>query len=390
MARMVRLGLFAVVVATAVPIVAFAVAQALAPQTTDFMCFWSGAALVVRGQDPYDPAAWSAAVDGLFPNWLGLSRRPPCPGSYGYPLWTAIATVPLGILPLNVAAFVWMLLLIGGIAAGLLLLARSAGLSVQRTLLFVAITLASQPAWLTALTSQYGGIDLLALGLLALPRTAARPGRFAVGMVLLLLKPHIAPLVLLERARAAAPRALLAAAAATLGLLVASLLVHPLWPVEWINELIGHRSAIAGTSATLYGLTSWLTGQATLGFVVVAIALAAFTFSLRRTHISDAVDRVAVAVTMGLLAVPYLSSGDPIVLAPAWCAILRRAGTRPIGIVLGLVVAADVVPWLLYAMREPVAPPGDIRNALELPVTAALLAIALRRPPKAVRVADAG
>ena len=387
MSRVVRLGLFAAVVATAMPIVAFSVAQALAPQTTDFMCFWSGGALVLRGQDPYDPGVWSVAVDGLFPNWLGLPRRPPCPGSYGYPLWTAIATVPLGILPLAVAAFVWMLLLIGGIAAGILLLARSAGLPPGRTLLFAAITLGSQPAWLTALTSQYGGIDLLALGLIALPRTAARPGRFAVGMVLLLLKPHIAPLVLLERARAAAPRALAAAAAATLGFVVASLLVRPSWPAEWINELIGHRSEIAGTSATLYGLTTWLSGQAALGLVVVALALGAFTLSLRGTHVSDAVDRVAVAVTMGLLAVPYLSSGDPIVLATAWCAILRRAGARSIGIVLGLVVAADIVPWLLYAMREPVAPPGDIRNALELPVTAALLALALRRRPSAARVA---
>jgi hypothetical protein len=50
---------------------------------------------------------------------------------------------------------------------------------------------------------------------------------------------------------------------------------------------------------------------------------------------------------------------------------------------VALVVAADVLPWVLYAMREPVAPPGDIRNALELPATAALLAIVLRRPPNA-------
>ena len=48
--------------------------------------------------------------------------------------------------------------------------------------------------------------------------------------------------------------------------------------------------------------------------------------------------------------------------------------------IVSLVVAADLVPWVLYVMREPVAPPGDIRNALELPVTAALLAFALRRP----------
>ena len=380
MSRAVRLGLFAAVVATAVPIVAFSVALALAPEPTDFMCFWSGAALVVRGQDPYDPGTWSAAVDGLFSNWLGLPRRPPCPGSYAYPLWTAIATVPLGILPLRVAAFVWMVLLVGGLAAGIILLARSARLAQQRTLLFAAITLGSQPAWLTALTSQYGGIDLAALGLLALPATAARPGRFSLGMILLLLKPHIAPLVLLERARAATGRARAAAGAAALALVVASLVVLPSWPAEWIDELIGHRTASAGTLPTLYGFTVWLTGQPSVGVVVVALALAAFVLALRGADISDILDRVAVAVTAGLLAVPYLSSGDPIVLAVAWCAIMRRAGTRPLAMIIALVVAADLVPWVLYVMREPAAPPGDIRNALELPVTAALLAVALRRP----------
>lgn len=380
MSRAVRLGLFAAVVATAVPIVAFSVALALAPEPTDFMCFWSGAALVARGQDPYDPATWSAAVDGLFSNWLGLPRRPPCPGSYAYPLWTAIATVPLGMLPLRVAAFVWMLLLVGGLAAGIVLLARSARLEQPRTLLFAAITLGSQPAWLTALTSQYGGIDLAALGLLALPATAARPGRFSLGVILLLLKPHIAPLVVLERVRSATPRALATAGAAALGLVVVSLVVRPSWPAEWIDELIGHRTAIAGTSATLYGFIGWLTGQPTIAIAVVGLALAAYVLALRGAYVSDALDRVAVALTAGLLAVPYLSSGDPIVLAVAWCAVLRRAGTRPLAMIVSLVVAADLVPWVLYVMREPVAPPGDIRNALELPVTAALLVFALRRP----------
>jgi hypothetical protein len=383
MSRAIRLGLFAAVVATAAPIVVFSVALALAPEPTDFMCFWSGAALVVRGQDPYDPATWSAAVDGLFSNWLGLQRRPPCPGSYAYPLWTAIATAPLGVLPLRVAALVWMLLLVGGLAAGILLLARSARLAPRRTLLFAAITLGSQPAWLTALTSQFGGIDLAALGLLALPATAARPGRFSLGVMLLLLKPHIAPLVVLERARAAAPRALATAGAVALGLAVVSLVVRPSWPAEWLDELLGHRTATAGALPTLYGFTVWLTGQVTTGLIVVGLALAGFFIALRGAYVSDALDRVAVAVTAGLLAVPYLSSGDPIVLAVAWCAILRRAGARPIAVVVALVVAADVLPWVLYAMREPVAPPGDFRNALELPATAALLAIVLRRPPNA-------
>lgn len=380
MARLLRLGLFAAAFATAVPIVLFAVAQALAPQTTDFMCFWSGSAVVLRGADPYEPATWSAAVDGLFPNWLGLSRRPPCPGSYAYPLWTAVATLPLGMLPLQVAALVWMVLLVGGIAAGLLLLARAAGLSFDRTLFLVAVTLASQPAWLTALTSQYGGLDLLGLGLLSLDRTARRPAPFALGTGLLLLKPHIAPVVVLERARAATPRALATALAGVLAIILVSVVVRPTWPIEWLDELIGHRSTVAATSATLYGLTTWLTGEPWRGVAVALLATGAFVLALFGRHVSDALDRVAIALTISLLLVPYLSSGDPIVLAVVWCAVLRRAGPRPIGTAIALIVVADVVPWLLYAAREAASPPGDIRNAIELPIAAALLAVALRRP----------
>lgn len=379
MSRIGRLGLFAAVVATSVPISAFAIALALAPEPTDFMCFWSGAGLVAGGGDPYDPSTWSAALDGLFPNWLGQPRRPPCPGSYAYPLTTAVATLPLGVLPLRLAAVLWMVLLVGGIAAGILLLARGSGLEPRRTLLFAAITLGSQPAWLTALTSQYGGLDLFALGLLSLPTTAARPARFSLAMVLLLLKPHVAPLVLLERARAAAPRALALAAALIVGLVLVSLLLRPLWPIEWLNELAGHRAGIATTSATIYGFTMWVSGRTELAIAVALFALGAFALGLRGADIRTPGDRVAVALMAGLLVVPYLSSADPIVLAATWCVILRRSGPRSLGVVLALVVAADVVPWALYAMREAVAPPGDVRNALELPVTAALLAIVLRR-----------
>jgi hypothetical protein len=368
------------VVATTVPIAAFSIALALAPEPTDFMCFWTGASLVARGQNPYDPSMWSAAVDGLFPNWLGVLRRAPCPGSYAYPLSTAVATLPLGLLPLRVAALSWMILLLGGIAAGIVLLARASGLTPQRTLLFAAITLGSQPAWLTALTSQYGGVDLVALGLLALPPTVTQPARFSLAMILLFLKPHIAPLVMLERAHAATRRALVLGAVLIVGLVLASLLLRPSWPAEWLNEIVGHRTAIATTSATLYGFTVWVTGRTEVAIAIVLVAVGAFALALRGADIGASGDRVAVATTAGLLVVPYLSSGDPIVLAAAWCAILRRAGPRSIGLVLALIGAADAVPWMLYVMREPVAPPGDVRNALELPVTAALLAIALHRP----------
>lgn len=386
MSRVGHLALSAAVIATGAPIVVFAIGLALAPQPTDFMCFWSGADLVARGQDPYDPATWAAAVDGLFSNWLGLPRRPPCPGGYAYPLWTAVATLPLGVLGVRVAALVWMVLLLGGMALGIVLLARAFGLERHRALLFAAITLGSQPAWLTALTSQYGGIDLLALGVLSLPGTAIRPARVSLGLLLLLLKPHIAPLVVLERARSVAPRALAVTVAVGAALVVASLLARPAWPAEWLNEILGHRSEMAATSPTLYGFVRWAGGGAALALATSVVAVAAFALALQGRDLRLPGDRIAVAVVAGLLVIPYISSGDAIVLAVAWCAILRRATPRSVGLVIALIAVADILPWALYALRDPLVQPGDVRNALVLPVTAALLAIVLRRPAVAARM----
>jgi hypothetical protein len=82
--------------------------------------------------------------------------------------------------------------------------------------------------------------------------------------------------------------------------------------------------------------------------------------------------------------VPYLSSADPVLLAVAWCAILRRAvgPPRSTALLRVLVVAATVLPWALYALKDPVG--VDVRNGLVIPATAALLAYALRRPVPAV------
>jgi hypothetical protein len=188
------------------------------------------------------------------------------------------------------------------------------------------------------------------------------------------------PLVVIEGMRVASPPARLVAVAAAAALVGTSLVARPSWPIEWLNELVGHRTAMAGGAPTLWGLMVSLTGRPEAAFVTVGVALAAFLLALRHQEALDFLDRVAVSVTAWLLVVPYLSSADPIILAVAWCAILRRAvmPRRSIGLLLALVVVASVTPWMLYAMKEPVL--ADVRNALVIPVTATLLALVLRRP----------
>jgi hypothetical protein len=146
---------------------------------------------------------------------------------------------------------------------------------------------------------------------------------------------------------------------------------------------------MAGGSPTLWGLVISLTGKPELALATVAFALGTFLVVLRHVDVLDSLDRVAVSLTAWFLVVPYLSTADPILLAVAWSAILRRGlvPQRSIGLLVLLVVAANLVPWALYATKEPAV--ADIRNALVIPVTAALLAVALRRRTVAAAAASA-
>ncbi|HEX9495695.1 MAG TPA: glycosyltransferase 87 family protein [Candidatus Limnocylindria bacterium] len=380
--RLAQRALFAAVLASFVTLAL----GALKPEELDFICFWNGARSVEQGLDPYDEAIWSPAIAALYEAPPGTVKTPPCPGRYAYPLWTAMAMVPFGLLPLVAASVAWMVLLLAGTGAGIALLARAARLERDDAVLFATIVLSSEPAWLTVRSAQFGGLELAALGLLALPATAAQPVRLTVASFLLLLKPHLTPLIVLERLRAASGRARAIAAGALAAIVAGSLLVRPAWPAEWLGEVGGHRMVMASTSATPWGFVSWLTGRSDIAFVTVAIALVLFALALRGAELRDPLDRIAVALVGWLLVLPYLSSADPILLAVAWCAILRRA--RSVMLVVGLIAVATVMPWALYALKEPVV--VDVRNGLVIPATAALLAYALRqraaaRPSPAAR-----
>jgi hypothetical protein len=352
---------------------------ALKPEELDFICFWNGARFVQQGLDPYDEAIWSPAIAALYEVPVGTVKTPPCPGRYAYPIWTATVMVPFGALPLVPASIAWMVLVLGGMAAGIAMLARAAGFERQDALLYATLVLSSEPAWITVRSAQFGGLELAALGALALPSTAARPVRFTVASFLLLLKPHVTPLVLLERLHAAGTRTRIGAVLGLGAIAAGSLLVGPSWPSEWLGEVAGHRMVMAGSAATPWGFVTWATGRSDVAWAAVGIALLLFAIALRGADLRGTLDRVAVALVAWLLVVPYLSSADPILLAVAWCAILRRslAPTRSTALLLALVAVASVLPWALYALKEPVV--VDVRNGLVIPATAALLAYALRR-----------
>jgi len=366
-----------------VPLAILGVGAAVTPETTDFRCLWTGAAFVVSGRDPYDLADWTRATYSVGLDVFGRMRESNCFGSYPYPLTTAIAMVPLGALPLEVAAVIWELLLFAGAVVGAALLAHAAALSRSLGLALVVIVLASQPFEQTVMSAQFGGLSLLALGLLAAPRLGSiRPG---AGVLLAAMKPHVIPLVPLVRARGERARTIVIALLPIALLALVSLVLRPAWPLGWLAELTGQRREMFADAVSLWTLAS-VAGIPLLGPVLVAAGIVPMTVAAIRARDLHVLDAMAVAALGWLLLIPYgLTSGQLAPLAIAWAAILRRAVTPTTSdwLVVSLFAVAGVLPWAMYLVRfDVLAYKGlEMTGALVPLATAVVLAAAIVRSP---------
>jgi len=373
-----------------VPLVILGVGAAVTPETTDFRCLWTGASFVVTGRDPYDLADWTRATYSIGIDVFGRTRESNCFGSYPYPLTTAIAMVPLGALPLQIAAVIWEVLLFGGAVIGAALLAQAAALSRSLGLTLVVIVLASQPFEQTVMSAQFGGLSLLALGLIAAPRLGSV--RSGVGVLLAAMKPHIIPLVPVVRARGERLRTIAIALVPITVIALVSLALRPAWPLGWLAELTGQRREMFADAVSLWTLAS-VAGIPMLAPVLVAAGIVPMTIAAVRARDLHILDAMAVAALAWLLLIPYgLTSGQLAPLAIAWAAILRRAMTPTTSdsLVVSLFAVAGILPWALYLLRfDVLAYKGlEVTGALVPLATAAVLAAAIARSPGVVASAE--
>jgi hypothetical protein len=123
-------------------------------EMSDFRCFYEGGRLVRLGLDPYDGATWAAATR------VDIEPHPPCAGTFYYPLWTAIAMVPLSILPLDKAAALWEIALLACACGGIALLARTWRMAGGSGMLLLLL-LWSEPMFSAIANAQFGPVLLL-------------------------------------------------------------------------------------------------------------------------------------------------------------------------------------------------------------------------------------
>lgn len=351
-------------------------------QATDFFCLYHGARSLVVGHDPYDEAWWKEVTGGLYPDPSGHLVPSSCPGRYGYPLWTAVVMLPIGALPIEVAASAWMAISLGATLAG----AWWAWLAVRGPArlapLYGILLVTAQPLWLLVIYGQITGVMLGLAGLFAL--LVARGGA-AAGAVLagLALKPQTValaiPAIALRALALRRWRTLAVAIGTGVAMVVVPMLFLPGWIFEWLDELVVRRARVAVFLPTAWGFAADVLGNAALGALLVATVVISCWFLVRRSRVDD-VGLFALTLPLSLFATPYAWSYDFLVLFVSYAFVLARADGAPLRTRTWLTVAAVAlagpVQWLLYTVAFPRG--NETVSAVVTAATALLVAAALR------------
>ena len=342
-------------------------------ELSDFRCFYEAGRLVRGGQDPYDPAIWATATK------QDPTRLPPCPDTFAYPLWTAMAMAPLSVLSEPAALATWEVVLLASLVAGVVMLARAWPLLGGSTLLLPAL-LWSQPAFSAIANAQLGPIVFVGLAALALAVERGRERIGAAAWCLLLIKPNIVVIALLGVPLFRSRRLLASVFLFGLAILVASLALVPTWPVDVLRVIFGQRLLADRDLGTLSALAIVLGMPSAIGVAAAIVTLVLFVAALPRRQLRPR-EIVAVLAAASFLITPYARPHDEVALAVCWASALALAkvvdGTARTLLACAVIGTAVVLPWILTLLSL-VGAPLALHILITL-ATAALTAYSLRR-----------
>lgn len=243
----------------------------------DFSGFWAGARALVVGADPYDPVTWMSTV-------ATLGTQPPDTAVYGYLPWVALALTPLALLPLDVAAWLWMVasVTLAALAIRVLMRAFLPGQVLLHGVLGLTLVM-SQPAYLALVLGQWSFLLLAAVSLVVIRLRARRSTSAALAAGAFLIKPQLfvfALLGLLRRALDDRDRRFIVVLAITYSAIPAiATLMMTNWLSAWTVHVIPVRLvSAASVPAALSDLVGPLGTVA--GYALVALgALVAMRFA---------------------------------------------------------------------------------------------------------------
>jgi glycosyl transferase family 87 len=316
--------------------------------SNDFSGIWSGPATILVGVNPWDPVRY-------VPTAIALRTKTPDALVVDYPVWEVVALLPLGALPLEVAAWIWM---VGSMALAVLALRALLRAFVPgRAAIHGALGLAlfvGQPGFHAIVLGQWALLLMSALAAIVLGVRAGHARRAGLAAVSLLAKPQLfvwtavglaIPALFDVRYR----RFVVYAALLGGGLVVVSWVMFPDWFAVWVSDVLPRRT---GRSAVLFSAFGQLFGTPGRALAVVVIG-AGLVLASRFEPGSD--PWLAIWLALSSAGAIYGWSYDqmllfvPIVIAAGVLATAgREAAARRLAI--GCAITFLVVSPVLYAI----------------------------------------
>jgi hypothetical protein len=287
---------------------------------SDFAGIWTGARAIVDGHDPYDPLTWRTVA-------ASYGTQSPDTDVYGYPRWVALLLLPLALLPVEVAATLWLWagLALAALALRALLRAALPGAALAHAVaggtLFV-----SHPAYQSVANGQWTFVLLATTCATLVLLRSRRPRSAAIAALAWVAKPHLFIGYALGAARRDRTFGIWAAALAIV-VVIGSTIGAPGWVAAWSARVAPQRIA---QPATLYAALGDLLGRPAglvVAGLVVAIGVAICTRAPSRSDAS-----LALWGCLSLAAAPYAWSYDLLLLVPPFVlaagAVARRDPRR--------------------------------------------------------------
>lgn len=241
----------------------------------DFSGVWSGPSTFLLGISPWDPARYSDVA-------VSLGTKTPDALVYDHLPWTMFAVLPLALVPLEVAGWIWMVLGMTAATFALrgLLRAFLPGMSVPHFAFGLALFV-GQPGFHAIVLGQWSLLLMSAVAAVVLLLRAGRPVLAAVPTLLFMAKPQIFVFTAIGLAYGALRRpvfrryVLFAGALALVVVLVSSIAIFVSmgdWLSAWLSDIPGRRTA---RSAVLQSALNQLIGPAGRALAAVLIVAGA-------------------------------------------------------------------------------------------------------------------
>ena len=238
----------------------------------DFSGFWAGPRAVLAGVSPWDPTSYPSAR-AAFDTQLDAAPV------LNYMPWTVIALLPIGLLPLEVAAWVWMVLSMVFATTSLRALLREflPGRALVHGILGLALFV-GQPGFHTIVLGQWALLLMSAVAAIVLAVRAGHARRAGIAALALLAKPQLFVWTALGLAIAAVfdvryRRFVMFAVVVAGTLVVASWLAYPDWFGAWSADIPARRTGRSAVLLSAFGQLFGTPGRV-LAIVVIGAGIA--------------------------------------------------------------------------------------------------------------------